>query len=435
MRRLRAPWPRFVLAATVVGFLAAAPAFPSGFQVMTQGAKATGMGLAFTGIADDPSAIFYNPAGIGFQDHFSIMVGAAVLSRASTDFTGANPYPGIGATGSVQKQVFGLPNVYIVVPLTNELKFGVGIDEPYGLGVRWNNPETWSGRFISQNAIIKSADINPVFSYKLFPELSISAGAVYRFSGVQLERNTAATDPFTQAQVDVAHTKLYSGLGDNGAWGYNAAILWKPVPSVGIGASYRSKITVDYTGTATVTARPTGDPVFDQLVAASGIFGVHPVKTQVAFPASLNIGAGINFGGGWTVGLEADWTEWSSFQALNITFPDGSLPNIDRSTAWNDSWAYRIGIEKNFGGWAVRAGYYFDNTPQPEKDAGPILADNDRDVFTAGFGYNTPQWGFDIGGAYIVLKDRQVLTQSTDNFFGTYSEKAWAAVADIRFSF
>ena len=50
-QRLRAPWPRVVFAATVVGFLAAAPAFPSGFQVMTQGAKATGMGLAFTGIA------------------------------------------------------------------------------------------------------------------------------------------------------------------------------------------------------------------------------------------------------------------------------------------------------------------------------------------------------------------------------------------------
>lgn len=118
-QRLRAPWPRFILAAAVVGLLASAPAFPSGFQVMTQGAKATGMGLAFAGIADDPSAIFYNPAGIGFQDHFSVELGAAVLSRASTDFTGANPFPGPGATGSVQKQVFALPNVYIVVPLTN----------------------------------------------------------------------------------------------------------------------------------------------------------------------------------------------------------------------------------------------------------------------------------------------------------------------------
>jgi long-chain fatty acid transport protein len=434
-QRLRAPWPRVALAATVIGFLAAAPAFPSGFQVMTQGAKATGMGLAFTGIADDPSAIFFNPAGIGFQDHFSIELGAAVLSRASSDFTGANPYPGIGATGSVQKQVFALPNVYIVVPLTNELRFGLGIDEPYGLGVRWNNPETWSGRFISQNAVIKSADINPVFAYKLFPELSISAGAVYRFSGVQLERNTAATDPFTEAQVDVAHTKLYSGLGDNGAWGYNAAILWKPAPAVGIGVSYRSKITVDYTGTATVTPRPTGDQTFDQLVAASGILGVHPVATQISFPASVNTGVGINLGGGFTIGLEADWTEWSSFQALNIAFTDGLLPNIDRVSNWKDSWAYRIGLEKSFGEWAIRAGYYYDNTPQPEQDAGPILADNDRNVYSFGFGYNTPQWGFDIGGLYIVFKDRQVLTQSTDNFFGTYSEKAWAAVADIRFSF
>ena len=45
-QRFRAPWPRFVLAVTVTGFLAAAPAFPSGFQVQAQGAKAIGMGLA-----------------------------------------------------------------------------------------------------------------------------------------------------------------------------------------------------------------------------------------------------------------------------------------------------------------------------------------------------------------------------------------------------
>lgn len=434
-QRDRVPLPRVFLALAVVGFLVSSPAFPSGFQVMTQGAKATGMGLAFAGVADDPSAIFYNPAGIAFQDHFSVQGGAAILGRESADFVGTNPYPGVGSVGSVQKQVFALPQLYMVVPLTADLKFGLGIDAPYGLGLRWNVPEAWSGRFISQNVIIKTTDINPVFSYKLFPELSIAAGADYRFSGLQLERNTAAIDPFTQSEADVAHTKLYSGLTSNGGWGYNAGLLWKPTPAIGVGASYRSKITVDYDGTATIIQRPTGDQVFDQLVAGQFPFGVHPVATQIVFPASINTGVGIDFGGGFTVALEADWTEWSSFKALNIVFPDGAAPDIDRSTAWSDSWAYRIGLEKKFGEFAIRVGYYYDNTPQPTRDVGPLLADNDRNVYTAGFGYNTPQWGIDVGGAYIKLKNRQVLTESTDNFFGIYSETAWAAVADLRISF
>jgi long-chain fatty acid transport protein len=434
-QRLRVPLTRVFFAVAVLGLLTSTTAYPSGFQVMTQGAKATGMGLAFAGVADDPSAIFYNPAGIGFQDHFAVMGGGAVLGRDSATFVGANPYPGIGEVGKVQNQVFALPNLYMVLPLTADLKFGLGIDAPYGLGLRWDAPEQWSGRFISQNAVIKTTDINPVFSYKLLPELSIAAGADYRFSGLQLERNTVATDPFTGAEVDVAHTKLYSDLTSNGGWGYNAGIMWKPVPQIGVGASYRSKITVNYDGTATVIQRPTGDQTFDALVASQIPFGVHPVATQIVFPASINTGVGINLGGGFTVALEADWTEWSSFKALNITFPDGTLPPIDRATNWNDSWAYRVGLEKTFGAFAIRVGYYYDNTPQPTQDVGPLLSDNDRNVYTAGFGYNTPQWGIDVGGAYIKFKNRQVLTQSTDNFFGIYSETAWAAVADLRISF
>ena len=31
------------------------------------GSKANAMGKAFTGLADDPSAVFYNPAGLVFQ--------------------------------------------------------------------------------------------------------------------------------------------------------------------------------------------------------------------------------------------------------------------------------------------------------------------------------------------------------------------------------
>ena len=426
-----------------MGVLVSARAFPSGFQVMTQGARATGMGLAFTGIADDPSAIFYNPAGLGFQDHFSLMIGGEALGRAKADFTGADPFPGVGVTEHVQKQVFGLPHLYAVIPLTSELNLGLGVFAPYGLGVRWENPEQFSGRFISQNAVIKSLDINPVFSYRLFPQLSIAAGADVRFSKVQLERNQAGVDPFTGAVVDIAHVKLNSDLLDNHAWGWNVGVLWKPVQSIGVGVSYRSSMTIDYSGTATFIQRPTGDSIFDALVAAQLPQGEHSVATSVKFPATVNIGAGIHLGGGFLLGLEADWTEWSSFSNLNISLPDlaGGATcapagiEICRVTGWKDSWAYRVGLEKTFGSFAVRGGYYYDNTPQPDRDVGPILADNDRNVVTAGFGWDTERFGFDVGGAYIMFKKRDVLTVSTDNFFGSYEENAWVASASLRFSF
>ena len=429
---------RVFLAFLAVGWLIAAPATPSGFQVMTQGARATGMGLAFTGVADDPSAIFFNPAGMGFQEHFSLMIGGSVLGRKKADFAGADPFPGEGTSGSVQKQEFVIPMLYVVVPLTTELNFGLGVNSPYGLGLRWNDPEHWVGRFVSQNAVIKSLDVNPVFSYKLFPELSIAAGADLRFSKVQLERNSnlGIVDPFGGEVRDLAHVKLNSSLTSNTGWGWNVGLMFKPLSYIGVGVAYRSKITVDYDGTAVFTQRFTGNPVIDGLVGQLLPQGEHPVSTSVAFPASLNTGVGIELPAGFLLALEADWTEWSSFSALNIHFPDGVAPDLDRATNWKDSWAYRVGLEKKFAsGWALRAGYYYDNTPQPEVDVGPILADNDRNVYSAGFGYNTPEWGIDVGGLYIRFKDRDVLTVSTDNFFGHYSEDAWVGTATFRFSF
>src|SRR5215471_14765692 len=102
----------------VLAFLTAAPAFPAGFQVMTQDAKAMGMGLAFTAVADDPSAIFYNPAGLGWQKHFEVEVGSSFITKTEGEVAGANPYPGAGRVEDEHKTTFVLPTIYAVMPLT-----------------------------------------------------------------------------------------------------------------------------------------------------------------------------------------------------------------------------------------------------------------------------------------------------------------------------
>jgi len=435
-QRHRRPVSPLVLFLAAMGILVSGRAYPSGFQVMTQGARATGMGLAFAGVADDPTAIFYNPAGMGFQDHFGFYIGGNFLTRTDGGLVGANPFPGVGAVESIDKQWFFTPNIYAVVPLTTELSFGLGVFSQYGLGLRWANPNESVTRFVSQNAVIKTLDLNPVFSYKLFPQLAIAAGADLRFSKVQLERNIAGQNPFTQSFDDIAHVKLNSDLIDNTGWGWNVGLMAKPFEALSIGATYRSHIKVDYDGTAVFIQRFTGDQTFDALVGAQLPQGEHPVQTSIDFPASINIGAGIHLGPEFIISLEADWTEWSRFSSLNIVFPDLVGRDINRPTLWQDSWAYRVGLEKKFGSFAVRAGYYYDNTPQPTFDTGPLLADNDRNVYSAGFGWDTPQWGLDVGALYIVFRDRDVTQPpQTDNFFATYSETGLVLTGGLRINF
>ena len=48
----------------VIGMFAYSNAFASGFQLNEQGARALAMGGAFAGLANDPSALYFNPAGI-----------------------------------------------------------------------------------------------------------------------------------------------------------------------------------------------------------------------------------------------------------------------------------------------------------------------------------------------------------------------------------
>ncbi len=236
--------------------------------------------------------------------------------------------------------------------------------------------------------------------------------------------------------MDVAHIKLDSDLQDNDGWGWNAGILWKPMSAFSLGATYRSKIKVDYEGTGKFTQRLTGNPAFDAGVAAQLPQGKQNVAVAIEFPASANLGAAINLPGDFTVSLDADWTEWSSFNELLIDFENTAIPDLDRQTNWDDSWAYRGGLQKRWGGFAVRAGYYLDQTPQPIADVGPILADSDRNAYTLGLGYDTARWGVDVSDIYIKFKRRDTRGQeSTDQFFGRYEESANVFGLNFRLSF
>ena len=84
--------------------ISAVQTFASGFQINENGARAMGMSGAFVGLANDPSAVYFNPAGITqlLGTHFSI--GATFISP-STKFTGpAN----IGLPAALATQEFRL---------------------------------------------------------------------------------------------------------------------------------------------------------------------------------------------------------------------------------------------------------------------------------------------------------------------------------------
>ncbi len=407
---------------------AAPPSFAAGFGIFEQGTKAMGMGMAFTAQADDGSAMFHNVGGLAFQKDSSIAAGLTIISLGDSEFEGAAPFPGPTARGEQADNYVTPAHIYYVKPLSQSWTFGFGFNDPYGLVTEWENPETFPGRFINTKAELTTYDLNPSIAWQATPNFGLGFGVIGRFAEVQLNRRAAAFNPFTNRQVDVAKVKLESDL-DNGL-GWNVGMLHKVTNSFSWGLSYRSKIEVDFGGDARLTQVSSGNAQFDALVAASRPFGRDlPIETSLEFPDMASFGVGFAFTPNTFLELDANWTGWSSFEKLEIFFTDNSLPTEESPQEWEDVYNYRAGFRWNSSPanqW--RLGFIYDETPQPEAAASPLLPDANRNALTAGFGHTTGGgWTFDLAVMYLDFDEREVdeSFEGELGFFGSYNTSAW----------
>ena len=134
----------FLAAALVV--LAPSLTWGAGFALFEHGNRAMAMGGAFTGLADDPSALYWNPAGTAFQldEGLKVMAGVTFIT-ASQDFYGDSPYPGDGYQASQKGQTFYPPHFYLVYPLNDRIALNLGFMTPFGLGT-WSSASAPGGR-------------------------------------------------------------------------------------------------------------------------------------------------------------------------------------------------------------------------------------------------------------------------------------------------
>ena len=124
-----------------------ASAHPSGFAIESQGARAMGFAGAYVAQAADPSAIFYNAAGIGFLKGKQLYVAGAVAGL-STDFTGEGPFPAAGTLEKSDRVLGVLPAFYYSQQVGEKTVIGLGVSRPFGVRSKWDNPDTFTGRYI-----------------------------------------------------------------------------------------------------------------------------------------------------------------------------------------------------------------------------------------------------------------------------------------------
>jgi long-chain fatty acid transport protein len=105
-----------------------------------------------------------------------------------------------------------------------------------------------------------------------------------------------------------------------------------------------------------------------------------------------------------------------------------------RNTNWQDTWAYRVGVEIGCGAWKCRAGYYNDETPQPLADVGPVLPDADRNGLTVGLGIPLgSSWMLDVGYVHVLFDDRTTTTATTDTLAGLWETTGAELGVNLRY--
>lgn len=417
MRSLGRMW----LVTTAALLLLSSAAYGSGFSLFEQGAKATAMGGAFAATADDPSAIFYNVAGIAQQRKMAFMVGGTAINF-SNEFRGdpRDPFTS-GTSAKYRAHTFVPPNAYFIAPIGSNLTFGIGVMTPYGLRTNWQEP--WAGRFISRDANVKLLSVEPAVAWQTSDgRLAIGVGAEYRRSHIVLNRNNAAFNPFNGQISDTANAFLNSDW--DSTWLWNAGILFKPSDAFRVGVSYRPASHIDYTGDAHFTQIPTNTPL-DVLVKAQ-LPPDQGIATTINFPAVLSAGIATSaIGHGWDLEADVTHTTWSEFESLAVTFGTTSALNFTRPQNWHDTYSYRLGANKKATeNWDVRLGAVYDENPQPTEGVGPLLPDSDRIGVSFGVGYHRGPWFIDLTEFVLHFKTRSTQGISSDNFNGTYRTDA-----------
>jgi len=396
-------------------------ALASGFALIEQSVK--GLGTAFSGgaaVADDPSTVYFNPAGMtrleGQQAQAAVHVvipQSEFKGTATTGNFGAGNIPITGGDGG-QGGVIGTPvNLYYTLNLGNDWTFGLGINNPFGLATEWE--DGWVGRYHALKSNLKTWNLNPSVAYKINDKFSVGAGVSAQYVDAELSNAIDfGTITFLQTSGGTGTPTQQDGKvvlnADDWGYGYNFGVLLTPTESTRIGAAYRSRIVYSATGDADFTVPATVPGPIAAVFADTG------VKADITLPDSASLSVVQTVTDRWNLMADITWTNWSVFDELRVEFDSGLSDNVTVE-AWEDSWRYSLGTTFDLNEHlTLRGGLAYDETPIPDERRTPRIPGDDRFWVALGCGYAVGNWSFDAGYAHLFVDNAKVDLSAGTNF-------------------
>ena len=386
-------------------------AYAGGFSFTEHGAAASGKANAFAGEANDPSAIFYNPAGITQLPGTQFMIGTSIVKLDSTFRSSTT-----GENTKLEDQFPIVPHFFITHRFKQwdeRLSVGLGVYTPFGIVVDW--PDNWQGRFNTTNARLRVTVYNPTVAYQVTPGLSVAAGIRIADAGAEFEQ---------KFNIGLGESKVRVHDLDAHPIGWNVGLLYhlKEI-STSVGLQFRSELQAKFNGDADFTG-------------PSAIFGTNArFHTSIKFPPQLILGVSTKAIPRWTINADIEWEGWRTVGSIPKSF-DGAASALNSRglRLWENSYVFRLGAEyAATERIALRGGFFYDQTPIPDNTFDPTIPNGDLYALTIGAGYKWQATSVDI--AYLLgFYEKRAINSSTivpDNLAGTTTFGSYSTTAQV----
>jgi long-chain fatty acid transport protein len=396
-----------------LGLLFIAPALPAqDLSFHDVGARAAGLGGAFTARADDLTAVFYNPAGLAFLDGLRIQTS---LTFASRTLSATRPETG-EVFGSSPHELHG--NFFLSWRPLRRISLGLGYYSPENFDSAW--PSGWPADQISITATYKTRTLRSVVAVEPLNGLAISAALDLVSTHLwwdHLIHFEMDSYPIPDDTMITSHHEL-SGHG----LGFAGGVLWKVLPQLRVGVRYQTRAVIDMAGKNTfqafreswytVVPGPYGGGM--TLTSLLNMFYVaQDVTSEMAIPREVACGIVVKPVPRLSLTMDIQWDRWSElgrwefrsvradgdlspeftedYQEFYGIAPDYGTQGMD--LAAGDTKRIKAGLEYALGRWfAVRAGYSRLESSVATAGRTPLYPDPRLRVYSFGAGYEGPMF-------------------------------------------
>jgi long-chain fatty acid transport protein len=419
------------IAAFLVAFAAGGGGVDAaGFQLREQ--SADGVANAFAGsaaVADSPSTIWYNPAGMTRLDGVQFS-GSTTLISPRTVFSGSGRSALGDSTGSrgggdaIIDAAVG--STFALWSLSNDLKLGMAVTAPYGL--RSDYPGDWIGRYFANHSAVTDITFNPNVAWRVNQNLSLGAGLsvdwIEAKLSSQIDQNALCLkmpafvcSPATKGAIVGGARPFSDGQlgfsGDAVGVGFNAGALWEFSPQTRVGLAYRSKIDHTLEGHSWTSGALAG--VYGASIAPDG-----RIRAGFTTPASATLSFYHEIDEHWSVMADVQWTGWSSFRTLKVTGAATGATLSETIENWRDTWFVSLGANWRFmPGHTLRLGVAYDQSAIEKATYRSVrVPDSDRYWLAGGYSWDiAPSLRWTVGAAHLFAP--RVDTSLADPSLGT----------------